>query len=34
VEKLLFTERVAKRRTRAMRNRISLRALNTPEQMA
>ena len=34
VEKLLFTERVAKRRTRAMRNRISLRALNRPEQMA
>jgi len=34
VEKLLFTERVAKRRTRAMRNRISLRPLNRPEQMA
>ena len=34
VEKLLFTERVAKRRTRVMRNRISLRTLNRPEQMA
>ena len=33
-EKLLFTERVANRRTRAMRNRISLRTLNRPGQMA
>ena len=34
MEKLLFAQRVAKRRTRAMRNRISLPVLNRPEQLA
>ena len=34
MEKLLFAQRVAKRRPRAMRNRISLPVLNRPEQLA
>ena len=34
MEKLLFAQRVAKRRTGARRNRISLPVLNRPEQLA
>jgi hypothetical protein len=34
MEKLLFAQRVAKRRTRARKNRISLHVLNRPEQLA
>jgi hypothetical protein len=34
LEKLLFNQRLAKRHTRARRNRISLPLLNRPEQLA
>ena len=34
MEKLLFTQRLAKRQTRARKNRLSLPVLNRPEQLA